>query len=72
MGKDRSMAIKHAKAKKEAMKEVLNDQNDFAQTSWGLTDNMRKWFKAKPYAICIDIWEIKMIALEKSQIICYL
>lgn len=36
MGKDRSMAIKHAKAKKEAMKEVLNDQNDFAQTSWGL------------------------------------
>ena len=51
MGKDRSMAIKHAKAKKEAMKEVLNDQNDFAQTSWGLTDNMRKWFKAKPYAL---------------------
>ncbi len=51
MGKDRSMAIKHAKAKKEAMKEVLNDQNDFAQTSWGLTENMRKWFKAKPYAL---------------------
>ena len=21
------------------------------QTSWGLTDNMRKWFKAKPYAL---------------------
>lgn len=51
MGKDRSMAIKHAKAKKEAMKEVMNNQNDFAQTSWGLTDNMRKWFKAKPYAL---------------------
>ena len=47
MGKDRSMAIKHAKAKKE----VMNNQNDFAQTSWGLTDNMRKWFKAKPYAL---------------------
>lgn len=57
MGKDRSMAIKHAKAKKEAMKEVLNNQNDFAQTSWGLTDNMRKWFKEK--TICIDIWKIK-------------
>ena len=51
MAKDRSMAIKHAKAKKEAMKEVMNNQNDFAQTSWGLTDNMRKWFKAKPYAL---------------------
>ena len=37
MGKDRSMAIKHAKAKKEAMKEVMNNQNDFAQTSWGLS-----------------------------------
>ena len=23
----------------------------FVQTSWGLTDNMRKWFKAKPYAL---------------------
>lgn len=49
MAKDRSMAIKHAKAKKEAMKEVLNNQNDFAQTSWGLTDNMREWMKRKPY-----------------------
>ena len=36
MGKDRCMAIKHAKAKKEAMKEVMNNQNDFAQTSWDL------------------------------------
>lgn len=26
MGKDRSMAIKHAKAKKEAMKEVMNNK----------------------------------------------
>lgn len=51
MGKDRSMAIKHAKAKKEAMKEALNDQNDFAQTSWGTTRNMRKWFETKPYAL---------------------
>lgn len=50
MGKDRSMAIKHTKAKKEAMKEVLNDQNDFAQTSWGVTPNARKWMKMKPYA----------------------
>lgn len=32
---DRSMAIKHAKAKKEAMKEMMNDANDLAQTSWG-------------------------------------
>ena len=51
MAKDRGMAIKHAKAKKEAMKEVMNNQNDFAQASWGLTDNMRKWFKTKPYAL---------------------
>lgn len=51
MGKDRSMAIKHAKAKKEAMKEVLNDQNDFAQTSWGTTENMRKWMKMRPIAL---------------------
>lgn len=51
MGKDRSMSIKHTKAKREAMKEVMNNQNDFAQTSWGLTDNMRKWLKAKPYAL---------------------
>ena len=51
MAKDRSMAIKHAKAKKEAMKEVLNNQNDFAQTSWGLTDNMRKWMKMRPMAL---------------------
>ena len=35
----------------EELEEVMNNQNDFAQTSWGLTDNMRKWFKAKPYAL---------------------
>lgn len=51
MCKERSMAIKHAKAKKEAVKEVMNNQNDFTQTSWGLTDNMHKWFNAKPYAL---------------------
>ena len=50
MAKDRSMAIKHAKAKKEAMKEVLNNQNDFAQTSWGCSENAKKWMKVKPYA----------------------
>lgn len=47
-GKNRSMAIKHDKARKEAMKEVINGQNDFAQTTWGKTENMRKWFYAKP------------------------
>lgn len=46
---DRSMAIKHAKAKKEAMKEVMNDQNDFAQTTWGKTDSMRKWMTMPAY-----------------------
>lgn len=51
MGKDRSMAIKHAKAKKEAMKEVLNDQNDFAQTSWGCSKNAKKCFYRKPYGM---------------------
>ena len=51
MAKDRSMAIKHAKAKKEAMKEVLNTQNDFAQTTWGTTPSTRKWMARKPYAI---------------------
>ena len=48
---EKQSAILRAEAKKEAMKEVMNNQNDFAQTSWGLTDNMRKWFKAKPYAL---------------------
>ena len=51
MAKDRSMAIKHAKARKEAMKEVLNNQNDFAQTSWGVTEKARKLFYMKPYAL---------------------
>ena len=49
MAKDRSMAIKHAKAKKEAMKEVLNDQNDFAQTSWGTTRESRACFSRPVY-----------------------
>ncbi len=49
MAKDRSMAIKHAKAKKEAMKEVLNDQNDFAQTSWGTTRESRACFSRPAY-----------------------
>lgn len=49
--KDRSMAIKHAKARKEAMKEVLKNQNDFAQTSWGVSKSARKFFCMKPYAL---------------------
>lgn len=53
MAKDRNMAIKHAKAKKEAIKEVMNNQNDFAQTSWGCTQNMKKWMKTKPYFISV-------------------
>lgn len=51
MAKNRTMASKHAKAKKEAMKEVLNNQNDFAQTSWGVTKNARKFFHMKPSAL---------------------
>lgn len=49
MGKDKSMAIKHAKAKKCAMAEVMNNQNDFAQTSWGTTASMKLWMRKPPY-----------------------
>lgn len=51
MAKDRSMAIKHAKARKESMKEVLNNQNDFAQTSWGVSKYAKKLFHTKPYGL---------------------
>lgn len=44
------MAIKHAKAKKEAIKEVIENQNDFAQTSWAFSDNIKKLMRTKPYA----------------------
>ena len=50
MAKNRSMEIKHAKAKKEAMKEVMSNQYDFAQTSWGVSSSVRKWMQIKPYA----------------------
>jgi hypothetical protein len=49
--KDRSMAIKHAKAKKETIKEVLENQNRFAITSWGTTDTAKRLFHARPYAM---------------------
>lgn len=49
MAKDRSMAIKHAKAKQEAMKEVKNGQYDFSQTIWGLTETAKECFRRKPY-----------------------
>lgn len=52
MAKNRSMEIKHAKAKKEAMKEVMNNQNDFAQTTWGCSEHVKRWMRMKPYAIC--------------------
>lgn len=55
MAKNRTMASKHAKAKKEAIKEVMNTQNDFAQTSWGCTKNAKMWMQMKPYAsICLQ------------------
>lgn len=47
MAKNRTMAIKHAKAKKEAMREIMSNTNDFAQTSWGTTETMRKFFRMK-------------------------
>lgn len=51
MEKDTSMTIKRAKAKKEAMKEVMNNQNDFAHISWGTTGNIRKWMKMRPIVL---------------------
>mgnify|MGYP004682641857 CR=1 FL=1 len=33
---NRSMAAKHAKAKKMAMQEVMENQNDFSETRWVL------------------------------------
>lgn len=49
--KDRSMAIKHAKAKKEAMKEVMNTANDLAQTSWYNTANAKHWMARPAYCV---------------------
>lgn len=42
------MAIKHVKAKRECAKEALNRQNDFAQTSWGLSKSAKKCMAAIP------------------------
>lgn len=47
---DRSMAIKHAKAKKEAMKEMMNDANDLSQTSWGTTAKQKANFARPAYS----------------------
>lgn len=47
---DRSMAIKHAKAKKEAMKEMMNDANNLAQTSWGTTAKQKANFARPAYS----------------------
>jgi hypothetical protein len=49
--KDRSMAIKHAKARKEALKEMLSNQNSFAVTSWGTNEMTKRWFYSKPYSV---------------------
>lgn len=46
---DRSMAIKHAKAKKEAMKEIMANSNDLAQTSWGTTAKQKANFVRPAY-----------------------
>ena len=47
---DRSMAIKHAKAKKEAMKEIMANSNDLAQTSWGTTAKQKANFTRPAYS----------------------
>lgn len=47
---DRSMAIKHAKAKKEAMKEIMANSNDLAQTSWGTTAKQKANFVRPVYS----------------------
>lgn len=47
---DRSMAIKHAKAKKEAMKEIMANSNDLAQTSWGTTAKQKAIFARPTYS----------------------
>lgn len=47
---DRSMAIKHAKAKKEAMKEIMANSNDLAQTSWGTTAKQKANFVRLAYS----------------------
>lgn len=47
---DRSMAIKHAKAKKEAMKEIMANSNDLAQTSRGTTPKQKANFARPAYS----------------------
>lgn len=47
---DRSMAIKHAKAKKEAIKEMTNGANDLAQTSCGTTAKQKANFARSAYS----------------------
>lgn len=47
---DRSMASKHAKAKKEAMKKMMDDANDFAQTSWGTNMKQKANFARPAYS----------------------
>jgi hypothetical protein len=47
---DRSMAIKHAKAKKEAMKEIMANSNNLAQTSWGTTPKQKANFARPAYS----------------------
>lgn len=47
---DRSMAIKHAKARKEAMKEIMDNSNDLAQTSWGTTAKQKANFARPAYS----------------------
>lgn len=52
MAQNKNMAIKHAKARKASVKEVIENQNDFAQTSWAISNNIKKLMQTKPYA-CI-------------------
>lgn len=50
-GKNRTMEIKHAKARKEAMREVLSRTYDFCQTSWARNANLNQWASRPAYAI---------------------
>ena len=51
--KDRSMQPKHDKAKREAMREFIDRENDFYCSSYwsGRERAKKKFFSGKPYAV---------------------
>ena len=63
---NRRMAAKHAKAKKMAMQEVMENQNDFSETRWGLTDSMRKMFHRPAYDVTTTYKRNKSVSLCKT------